>query len=346
MKRATQNDVAKFVGISRSTVQRALNNSGPVEEAIKNKILAAAEELGYKVNPAAKILAQKKAIKIFAFIVEPKTFKINAEFKWGFDKALQEYEFYDIELKVFENPSDSAKAQKLQINKILESSEVIDGIILHPIFADILSDEFHKIMDRDIPLISLDSDVGEKNRTMFIGENYYQGGRIIGDIITKIFTKNSKAIAIVPEKGFEIYQNRLRGFNDVISANKHIELTSVIEVDRIFNTYDNVYNILKEINDIDIIYSTLRLEAIADALINLNKSNIFLCGFDFSEGISNYLKTDVVNLTLYQRPKLQGYLAAKRLINLIVSNEKAYEDYFVGFDIVTKENLDISSLLI
>ncbi|MCP4177119.1 MAG: LacI family transcriptional regulator [bacterium] len=346
MKRATQSDVAKFVGISRSTVQRALNNSGPVEEVIKKKILAAAEKLGYKVNPAAKILAQKKAIKIFAFIVEPKSFKINDEFKWGFAKALQEYEFYDIDLKILENTSDSADAQKLLINQILENSEIIDGIILHPIFADILTDEFNIIKARNIPIISLDSDVGVNNRTLFIGENYYQGGRIIGDFISKIFTKYSKAVAIVPEKEYEIYRNRFKGFSDIISTQKYISLVKTIEVDRITSLYDNVYNTLKEINDIDIIYTTLRLEAIADVLTDLNKENIFLCGFDFNENISNYVKSDVVNLTLYQRPKLQGYLAAKRLINLIVSNEKTNEDYIVGFDIVTKENLNISSLLI
>ncbi|MFE1841859.1 LacI family DNA-binding transcriptional regulator [Streptomyces sviceus] len=49
-------DVARLAGVSRKTVSRVLNNEPYVSEAARRKVLAAAEELGYRLNQAARTL--------------------------------------------------------------------------------------------------------------------------------------------------------------------------------------------------------------------------------------------------------------------------------------------------
>ncbi|MFI0090839.1 LacI family DNA-binding transcriptional regulator [Streptomyces bobili] len=49
-------DVARLAGVSRKTVSRVLNNEPYVSEAARRKVLAASEELGYRLNQAARTL--------------------------------------------------------------------------------------------------------------------------------------------------------------------------------------------------------------------------------------------------------------------------------------------------
>ncbi|GKQ39215.1 LacI family transcriptional regulator [Streptomyces sp. A012304] len=49
-------DVARLAGVSRKTVSRVLNNEPYVSEEARTKVLAAAAELGYRLNQAARTL--------------------------------------------------------------------------------------------------------------------------------------------------------------------------------------------------------------------------------------------------------------------------------------------------
>jgi LacI family transcriptional regulator len=59
---ASQNDIAKASGFSRSTVSRALDNHRGIPESTKQKIFDIAKKLGYKKNPIVSMLtAQVRA---------------------------------------------------------------------------------------------------------------------------------------------------------------------------------------------------------------------------------------------------------------------------------------------
>ena len=58
--RATIDDVAKKAGVSTATVSRVINNNGPVAQKTREMVLFAIEELNYRPQSAAQILASKK----------------------------------------------------------------------------------------------------------------------------------------------------------------------------------------------------------------------------------------------------------------------------------------------
>ena len=55
-KRSTSNDVARKAGVAQSTVSRVLNNSGRFSQKTRQRVLQAADELGYKPNALARSL--------------------------------------------------------------------------------------------------------------------------------------------------------------------------------------------------------------------------------------------------------------------------------------------------
>ncbi len=55
--RISQADVAKHVGVSASTVSRALKNDPRITKKVRQKIIDAAQELGYRPDPSVSALA-------------------------------------------------------------------------------------------------------------------------------------------------------------------------------------------------------------------------------------------------------------------------------------------------
>ncbi|MBT2676830.1 LacI family DNA-binding transcriptional regulator [Streptomyces sp. ISL-14] len=57
-------DVARLAGVSRKTVSRVLNNEPYVSDEARRRVLAAADELGYRLNHAARALASGRTHSI------------------------------------------------------------------------------------------------------------------------------------------------------------------------------------------------------------------------------------------------------------------------------------------
>ena len=66
----TQDDIAKNLNITRTTVARALSGK-LVSESTRKMVLEEAERLGYVKNPVAAGLALNKGRTVYAFIISP-----------------------------------------------------------------------------------------------------------------------------------------------------------------------------------------------------------------------------------------------------------------------------------
>jgi DNA-binding LacI/PurR family transcriptional regulator len=69
--RPTLEDVAAFAGVSRSTASRALNGDANVSNRAKDAVLAAARDLGYSPNQAARSLVTRRTGAIAVVLSEP-----------------------------------------------------------------------------------------------------------------------------------------------------------------------------------------------------------------------------------------------------------------------------------
>ncbi|MBO3733033.1 LacI family DNA-binding transcriptional regulator [Glycomyces niveus] len=68
-KRVTILDVAAEVGVSRQTVTRAMNGTGRISEATRQKVLDAAERLGYRASRFARSLVTREKTPAMGFVV-------------------------------------------------------------------------------------------------------------------------------------------------------------------------------------------------------------------------------------------------------------------------------------
>ncbi len=144
---ATIHDVAKNAGVAPITVSRVINNSGYVSEAMRERVEAAIEELGYVPNVLARSLKSKRTntiALIFTDITNP-FFNILAR---GVEDTAHASGFNVF----FCNTDESQEKENTYIELVLQKQ--VDGILLVP--ASIDSNSIEMIKGQETPLVVVD----------------------------------------------------------------------------------------------------------------------------------------------------------------------------------------------
>ena len=144
----TLEDVASAAGVSPKTVSRVMNNEPNVRPATREKVLKAAQQLGYRPNRAARSLAGSKSYTISHLHSNPNqdyTERANA----GIYRTCRDFN-YQLFLEQLDAQSGSLVEQ---VESFLSNYDV-DGVILSPPAADDqeLIDLF---ANRKIPVVSI-----------------------------------------------------------------------------------------------------------------------------------------------------------------------------------------------
>ncbi|MBQ8998476.1 MAG: LacI family DNA-binding transcriptional regulator [Clostridium sp.] len=119
----TIKDVAKQAGVSISTVSRVINDSKPVTDEVKQKVLDVIKETGYIPNPLARSLVTKKSQLIGVIVPEVSDSFVN-EILNGIEEVAK---MYDYEILLANTYSD--KAQELKCINLLRAKQV-EGIVM------------------------------------------------------------------------------------------------------------------------------------------------------------------------------------------------------------------------
>lgn len=172
----TIKDVAQRAGVSISTVSRVINNSKPVSNEIRQRVLQIIEETGYTPNPVARSLVMKKSQLIGVIVPDISNFFIG-EILNGIEEIGKMYT-YDILLC---NTYGDLE-QELRYIKLLQGKQV-EGIVLmtwdlQDKLIDYLADcEIPVVLINrntsriDIPSVSIDNYQASYDMTSYLIEN-------------------------------------------------------------------------------------------------------------------------------------------------------------------------------
>ena len=97
-KRVTIKDVARLAKVSKGTVDRVIHNRGEVSEESRAKVMEVIEQLGYKPNMYASLLASKREYKIVALIPEFSEGEFWELMQRGISKAAREYAEFNVDI--------------------------------------------------------------------------------------------------------------------------------------------------------------------------------------------------------------------------------------------------------
>ena len=193
----TIKDVAEAANVSISAVSYAINNSGPVSEEKRARIMKAVEELGYVQNGMARSLRMQK--KGFAgYFANSLYGAFYGEVLKGIEKV-----FSENNRELVAGKCDRTK-DDLQVIRLL-TEKMTDGAI---IFSPKISDEMiERLADKDFPVVVMDRELHGKYISSVLIDNTssaYEVGRHIHKL-------GFKRVGCLKGAGFDGEQ-RMRGF--------------------------------------------------------------------------------------------------------------------------------------
>jgi LacI family transcriptional regulator len=340
--RPTQKQIAELLGISQGTVDRALHSRGGINRETEQLVKQTAAALNYKTNKLAHLLKTGKKLDIA--LVAPRD-NLFAKVKEGVE-AFRSYIVHDFvnatwyETKGF----DTNKQIEILVSLI---SRGIDAIGLAPADPYQLTPWIDRAVDRNIPVVTINTDAPESKRLCYIGLDHYLAGRIAGELLGKFMKGEGKIIYISGFMDAYSQNRRLAGFESIIQESfPRMEIAGLYHNDR--NTADQAYEITREAltshgaeNFGYVITSGNGAEGVVRALEEIQSNNIVpkVC-FDFLPKNIELLKSGHVSAVIGEDPFSQGFQTTKCLFEHCVEKQTPPQSIHTNVSVGLMGNID------
>lgn len=330
----TQKEIAEKLGISRTTVARAINGTGYVKEEVKKKVMQLVEEMNYEKNLVGSSLASKKKI-IYSFLVNSKNIYYTNQLKNGIKKIKEEYKHHNFEIKEINTDINNQEEQIEKLEKLLNSCNEIDGIIIIPLdkkkIYEILKPYFDKIKIVSIG-IKLSKNVSH------IGPDYYNEGKIVASLYSKILRKNEKILVI--DNGDDNISSKkyLDGFLDE-SKVRNLKILGPFRKNGIDDSITFLNDMLIKENFISLYINRYSQDILKEIDKNKLKDKIIITN-GIGNRIKKLIKEKIIFATVADSIFQTGYEAGQIMFNTLYKNEKEIKNIISEAKIIILENLN------
>lgn len=331
MKNGTHNisikDIAKYTGVSTSTVSRVINNNGRFSEETKIKVLDAIEKLGYRSNVLAKSLRTMKTYSIGVIVPD-----ITNEFFSKLVLGIENYCYPHGYLVYICNTSEDYEKEIKNVESL--EARGVDGLIdLSGIASDIT-----KNFARKMPVVYIDRKP-HKSEMAFVESDNLTGGYIATEELIKSGCKN--IILLRDHRDLSTMNQRVEGyFKALTDYNLPIRMNNIHKLSvSMENAESCIESILDSNQDFDGVFAATDWLAVG-ALNALQRRGIEVPKTVKIVGFDNIMVTNFTTpkITTVNQDELQmGNTAAEMLLNQIESGNAVKKSVMIPVELVKRE---------
>ena len=306
----TLQQIADLAGVSRGTVDRALNNRGRIRPEVAEKIKKIAKELGYRPSRAGRALVMaRRNVKIGVIIQSIET-PFMQDVLHGIEEAKKEVESMGTTVEICKIEGVNAAEVIENMQKLHDHN--VNGIALSPSADEALTLTVNKFTkEYTIPIVTFNSDLERSLRICFIGQNARQSGQTAAGLMGEIINNYGKVVIISGHKENLSLQRRADGFTNELSLSypKIENLGTRYAYDDNWVAQKITEDILTENPYIKGIYITgSGVTGVCTAIKNARKSKeIKIIANDFLPENINWLSDGTVDFLIGQDAYTQGY---------------------------------------
>ena len=340
----TTKDIAKLAGVSRGTVDRALNNRGQIAPEVKDQILKIAKEHGYVKNTLASSLAKNIEKKIAIVMPEPSTDTYWRSMHQGIDSSYTALQNHGIDVKYF--PFDIKEANTY-LNAMQQTMALRpDAILTTPLFYKEAQQFVLLAEQNNIPLVCINSDLKD-DRVTFVGQDSYETGRIAGQLFSMANTGRGNILTLTlghHASNASHIEDKINGVKDYCKqlGNKvtvsEYAIARFEEPEIIRQAAEQIISEYPGLTGIFFTNSRAHLFADHSRLFEELSQKTTLIGFDLIPQNIQLLENEKIDFLLNQNPIRQGELGILSIFSYLSQGLALPSKQYIPIDIAIKEN--------
>lgn len=281
---STIKDIASALGISPSTVSRALNDHPQINEETKKAVNEIAKKLNYRTNKVAAGLRTHKTYCLGVVVPHIAQHFFSSVLS-GIQKVASEHQY---QLLICQT-NESQKEERQYLEALVAGR--VDGILLS-ISEDTENIEHLNRVMEEMPLVLFDR-TSDQIKTIHVEAEDYRGAYMA----TKhLIDKGQRVIGhLAGPRSLTVAQNRLKGYKDALEANKIPFRESLVEYSEFENkeVSKNLKRLLNDHPDIEGLF-TVNDELAVGSILAFKEMNIKVPDQISVVGFGNYPIAEII----------------------------------------------------
>ncbi|WP_282113006.1 LacI family DNA-binding transcriptional regulator [Maribacter stanieri] len=221
-KKVTIYDLAKMLNVSPATVSRSLNNHHSISEETKKKVIAKANEVGYRTNKFAANLSNQKSNTIGVIVPRLNSYFMSTVLA-GIEQVANEVG-YNL---IISQSLESEEKEIINAKTLLDSG--VDALLVSLANDTSNYQHFESYTKRKIPLLFFDRVIDLPNCPTILIDNQAAGYEATKHLIDQ---GCSNLLHISGNLKRTLYKDRFKGFKNALLENQfEVNETNILETD-------------------------------------------------------------------------------------------------------------------
>jgi LacI family transcriptional regulator len=333
-------DIAKALGISIGTVDRAIHGRGGINAITKERVLKMSQTLGYRPNLAARYLKAPRQIRVSVNLPARIASFFDAV-RAGIRDASSPFQA-GVNLEFRTHPALGEGDEDLFREALEDNSK---GIIIAPGHPAQLKVWIRRAAQRRVPVVCVSTDAPGTERLTAVSADPFVSGAMVAEFLHLAVREPGTVGVFTGDLSTIDHAEKVRGFqNSIASLNGSLVVSSVLEThDDETAAYNQARKLLNRDRSLRAIYvSTANSTTVIQALEELDpERRIALVATDLFPQLVPFLKSGRILATIYQRPETQGRMAFETLYHFLVEGKCPPPRIKLNPHIVMRSNLEL-----
>ena len=310
-------DLARALGISIGTVDRALHNRPGVNPMTRAKVVKMAQTLGYRPNPAASALASRRRMRIAAVLPRD----ANGFFADVAQGVLEAARFVESAGVVVD--SRAYPWLKDGETELIEAAveEGANGLIIGPGSPGAVRGAIRKASRKNIPVVCVATDAPGTERLTVVRADPAASGGLAAELLGRVLWGKGAVAVITGSVMTTTHAEILKGFETTLATDfPGMRLAAAVEAhDDPEEAYRRTRDLFSSGEPITGLYvGTSNSVAVLQALDDIGRTALTtVVTMDLFPAVVSRIRDGSILASIYQRPRSQGRQAFRTLYRFL-----------------------------
>jgi LacI family transcriptional regulator len=333
-------DIARELGVSLGTVDRALNGKPDVSPATRQRVLDLARRLGYTPNLAARYLQSRKPVRISVHL--PRRIGLFWDaLRDGIREAAAPFApALHVDYRTYPRLGDG------DIPLLEEAlADGTNGLIIAPGNPSALAPHLREAARRNIPVACVVTDAPDGPRLLSVSADPFTVGAVAGELLGRFTPGTGQVGFFTGWLATQDHADKLRGFVASLSeSSPGLSLGPIIEAhDDEREAHRRARDVLRAHPHLRGVYvSTVNSMPVLRAAEEEGRlDGLTVVTTDLFPELVDWIRAGKVAATVYQRPLTQGRVALQALYQYLQQRDRPPANQRIVPYVVMRSNLDL-----